>query len=211
MGETMSSLWLNEHRSNLTSQNGEDGVLKAIFARLGSSTFPYEWCVEFGAWDGKYLSNTYALILQGWYAVLAESDPERCAELRTNMCSFPNVFVVEEGVADVDKTLSATRTPFDFDLLSIDIDGQDYEVWENMELYQPRVVVIEVNSSIPPEIKEHGKGRGASLFAMVELGKRKGYELALHTGNAIFVRRDEAQDLNIEPTNWEELMDRSWL
>ena len=207
----MSSLWLNKYRFNLTSQNGEDGVLKAIFARLGSSIFDSEWCVEFGAWDGKYLSNTYVLILQGWNAVLAESDPERCAELRTNMCSFPNVRVVEEDVTDVDEMLSATQIPYDFDLLSIDIDGQDYEVWEKMILYQPRVVVIEVNSSIPPEITEHGKGRGASLSAMVELGKRKGYELALHTGNAIFVRRDFADNLNIEPTNWEELMDRSWL
>lgn len=212
----MSSIWLNEHRRNIHSQNGEDGVIEAILARIGSKN---KWCCEFGAWDGIYLSNTYNLIKQGWAAVLIESDQERFEQLQNNMSAYERVKTYCEKVENLDKLLAKARIPKKFDLLSIDIDGLDYNVWRDVKKYEPRVVIIEVNSSLPlhvvefpqePELRPEWK-RGATLSAMVALGKSKGYELAIHTGNAIFVQKEYAEALEIDTENWQELFDRSYM
>lgn len=119
----------------------------------------------------------------------------------------------------LDDILSRTPIPKDFDLLSIDVDNDDYLIWKGLERYRPSVVVIEVNSSYPPgvhKIPERGyagrdRKRGASIESAVALAKQKGYELALHTGNAIFVLREYSEKLSIDVENWQELFDRSWI
>jgi tetratricopeptide (TPR) repeat protein len=89
-------------------------------------------------------------------------------------------------------------------LLSIDIDGNDYFVWQALT-YRPRVVVIEYNASVPPELSraivydpkfkwDNTDYFGASLRALADLGNRKGYELVYCEragGNAFFVARSE--------------------
>ena len=66
---------LIQFEKNVTSQNGEDGVLSEIFRRLGEKK---KHCVEFGAWDGKFLSNTWSLWAEhGWKALLIEGCPEK--------------------------------------------------------------------------------------------------------------------------------------
>src|ERR1700736_6997956 len=67
--------WLLDHRSNVTSQIGQDGILARIFDLIG---FGQKLCVEFGAWDGKFLSNTWNLIAnENWGGVLIEGDPAK--------------------------------------------------------------------------------------------------------------------------------------
>ena len=62
------SRWLNEFAGNVTSQNGEDGLIAKALSLLPDLTL---WCVEFGAWDGKHLSNTYDLVdSKGYHVVL---------------------------------------------------------------------------------------------------------------------------------------------
>ena len=61
-------------RKNIYSQNGEDGVISSILAQIGTNSPENCWCVEFGAWDGKHLSNTFALVERGWNAVYIEGD-----------------------------------------------------------------------------------------------------------------------------------------
>ncbi len=212
----MSSLWLKEHRLDVTSQNGEDGVLEAILQQVEEKN---SYCCEFGAWDGKLYSNTYNLISQGWSGVLMEADPDRFRELKANMQGFPKVTTICTVVQeDLDSLLKNTKIPKDFDILSIDIDGADYHAWKTLEEYRPRIVIIEVNSSlfdvevVPPVPDGRlGMGIGTSINSMVALGKQKGYELALHTGNAIFVTKELAAELSIDTENWRELFDRSWL
>ena len=71
--------WLLDHAANVHSQAGEDGVLAKVLEIIGAST---KWCVEFGAWDGKYLSNTYNLIeSQGFSAVMIEGSEKRHGDL----------------------------------------------------------------------------------------------------------------------------------
>jgi hypothetical protein len=56
---------LHNYKENKYSQNGEDGIINEIFLRLGQVNFNDFWVVEFGAWDGKHLSNTFNLIEKG--------------------------------------------------------------------------------------------------------------------------------------------------
>jgi hypothetical protein len=215
----MSTKYLNDFRTNITSEYGEDGVLAEIFNRIGTKN---KWFCDLGAWDGIHASNTYNLTHSGWQGVLIESDQERCAKITTGI---PICAVVEpNGPNTLDSILSKTPIPKDFDLLSIDTDDKDALIWASLEHYSPQVVVIEVNSSFAPgQVQTMGsdvydrpysvldRKWTQTITSAVELGKHKGYELALHTGNAIFVRREHLAALGIDPDNWRELFNPGWL
>jgi hypothetical protein len=89
----------------------------------------------------------------------------------------------------------------DFDLLSIDIDSYDADVWESLENYFPKIVIIEFNSSVPPGIYwRHGPRTPGNTFSeTLRIGKEKGYTLVCHTGNLIFVKNELMHQLNSPP------------
>jgi hypothetical protein len=188
---------LLEHRRDVTSQNGEDGILEHIFTKIPKSESPY--CVEFGAWDGKHLSNCYNLIKNdGWSGLLIEANKQKFQQLQKNYEMLKNVkcvntFVEFEGPNSLDNIMERSGAPVDFDLLSIDIDGADYFIWESLTKFRPKVVVIEFNPSVPNDVifvqaKDMKVNQGSSLLALIFLGKQKGYELICCTScNAIFV------------------------
>jgi hypothetical protein len=188
--------WLLQYRKSITSQLGEDGIIEKIIELLPDLN---HWCVEFGAGDGKHLSNTYNLIANcGWSSVQLENNVEKYQQLsnrysdRSNVLCF-NHFVHYEGEHTLDRILQQTPIPFDFDLLSIDVDGLDYHLWESLTLYRPKVLIIEFNPTIPNQVefiqpKDLQCQQGSSLLALINLGKRKGYELICATDwNAFFV------------------------
>jgi hypothetical protein len=188
-----------EYRTNVTSQFGEDGILLHLFQRLGIRE---GWCVEFGAWDGKSCSNTYNLIINhGWHGILIEASGRRFAKLRENLKDRPNVILLNKTVGFttsdcLDAILQATPIPPDFDLLSIDIDGNDYHVWKKVANYRPKVVIIEFNQTIPNDVefvqaRDVNVNQGNSLLALQKLGLEKGYRLLCCTDiNAIFIYQD---------------------
>ena len=191
--------WLLEHTANVTSQNGEDGIIAKILDVIGT---PVGWCVEFGAWDGRHLSNTYNLIAnRGFYAVMIEGSAKRFRDLKQAFKDNPKVYPVNAFVgfteADgLDGILARTPIPEDFDVLSIDIDGNDYHVWNAVQRYRPRVVVIEYNPTIPTAVDfvqppDLSINQGGSITAMKRLGAQKGYELvAVTIHNCLFVRSE---------------------
>jgi hypothetical protein len=197
--DQLAPCWLLEHARNVYSQCGEDGIIEQILKRIPDCD---RWCVEFGAWDGRHMSNTCRLIEDCEYsAVLIEGDPDRAQVLQersaTNARLIPvNQFVGYSTNDNLDSILSKTAIPIDFDLLSIDIDGNDYHVWNATNRYQPKVVVIEFNPTIPTEVDfvqsaSPQTTQGCSLKALVRLGRQKGYELVSVTlCNAVFVRRE---------------------
>ena len=64
-----------QYSNNITSQFGEDGIIKEIFNRIGTK---YKICVELGAWDGKHFSNTWNLWFNNeWHAILIEADKNK--------------------------------------------------------------------------------------------------------------------------------------
>jgi len=88
--------------------------------------------------------------------------------------------------------LKQTEIPSDFDILSIDIDTFDLDIWESLINYQPKVVVIEINSGIMPGIlsRHNNLYDGNSFSSTLLVAAKKGYTLVCHTGNCIFVRND---------------------
>ena len=194
-----SSTWLLDHKRDEYSQTGEDGVIERILEELPERD---NWCVEFGAWDGLHLTNTRHLIeSKGFSAVLIEASEKRFKDLRSNYSHndqvYPiNGFVGFEAHDNLDQILSATPIPNNFDLLSIDIDGNDYHVWNAVSKYKPKVVVIEFNPTIPTHIlftqpEDPSDNQGSSLLSLVQVGRQKGYELVSVLPLNAFIVREE--------------------
>jgi hypothetical protein len=198
MSASPNSAWLLDYSHNVYSQAGEDGILEKVFEVIAMTN---RWCVEFGAWDGEYLSNTANLIQNhGFSAVLIEAHPERFEVLKkrfggNSAIHLFNEFVQPDSPSNLDSILSRTPIPKDFDLLSVDIDGNDYHIWKAVG-YEPRVVIIEFNPTIPDEVdfvqdKDPSVQQGASALAICRLGKEKGYEpVSLTVNNVILVKRE---------------------
>lgn len=209
---------LSKYARNVTSQFGEDGIIEEIFRRIGETD---RTCVEFGAWDGQHLSNTWQLWHdKGWGAVLIEGDRARYDALRESLATFPKVravhaFVSAGGDDSLGRILARCGFEGKFDLLSIDIDGDDYHVWDAFDAPRARVVVIEFNPTIPPHldlVQRPGAYFGASAGALVALARRKGYLLAACTSaNCIFVTDDEFAKLDTPPLDIEVAFPRSEL
>ncbi len=184
---------------NFYSQNGEDGIIRAILFELESSGLPSNsWCCEFGAWDGKHLSNTFNLIKNVKYnSVLIEPDPKKFHDLRNNLASFANQNLFNEFVGleknnNFEFFLHKAGAPKDFDLLSIDIDGMDYWVLDTMEEFRPKIICIEYNQSIPFDVsyiqeKSFLIKHGSSAKAISELGTRKGYTVVAITASNLIL------------------------
>jgi hypothetical protein len=192
---------LSSYSKNYYSQNGEDGILKYLLHRINRLE-SNNYYVEFGAWDGKHFSNTFALLKINPHskAIYIEGDILKFQELLVTKEKFPNIVAINKYVDykvgssnSLENILANIKDiPMDFDVLSIDIDSFDLEVWSSLDSFSPKIVVIEINSSYPPGpifMKSQG-GPGGSFTATFDLAKNKGYSLVCHTGNLIFLRSD---------------------
>ena len=181
---------LRAHAARVYSEGGEDGAIARLFERIGVGGRHF---VEFGAWDGVHLSNTANLRLHaGWRGLLMEGNPPR------TRAGVRSEFVTAENI---DALLRRYGVPEGFDLLSIDIDGNDYWVWKALRACRPRVVVIEYNIHFAPDdactiayrpdhVWDRSHYHGASLAALAALGREKGYALVYADAwspNAFFV------------------------
>ncbi len=205
---------LLEFRANVTSQCGEDGVIARIVDIIQLEN---RSCVEFGAWDGVKFSNCFNLVVNNaWSGLFIEANTSKYAELVSTYKGRPNVatanrFVDFEGPNRLDAILNDHGMPQTFGLLSIDIDGNDYYVWELLVEHEPEIVVIEFNPSIPNDVEfvqenSFAVNQGCSLLALVRLGKAKGYELAVCTDwNAFFVKRERIPALGVSDNSIDRL------
>lgn len=196
------ALNLGHFEQKFYSQNGEDGIIAEIFRRISSTDCFF---VEFGIEDGLENNTRYLLEKQGWSGVWLEGSPEKAAKASQTFADFPvrifNSFIDRDNINGL---FEAAQIPTEFDLLVIDLDGNDYWVWQALANYSPRVVVIEYNASYLPEVEwimpynpaHHWDSTnyfGASLKALAELGQQKGYRLVACDSqgvNAFFVRQD---------------------
>lgn len=172
----------NKYSKNYySSQNGEEGLLEECLKRIPTKT---KLCVEVGGNDGVWLSNTAWLIkFNGWSGKFVEADFDLWQKSCENWKAFANVksqcsFVNE---SNIDAFVSA-----DCEVLSIDTDGVDYKIFKAMT-HKPKIVIIEIDSSIHPYEDVFNRDGGAGYMPMVRLGIEKGYFLLCHTGNLIFI------------------------
>jgi hypothetical protein len=170
----------DKYAKNLFSQTGEDGVLEEVFSRIGITKGS---AVEFGAHDGKYCSNTRLLLENRWQVMLLEAEAGHAKALIDNTIAYPGARlyfgpITAQNVNDL--------LPAKCNLLSIDIDNDDYHVWKAYN-GTADVVVIEINSSKPPGVEMIPGTEGSSYTSMVKLGIEKGYFLLCHHGNCTFI------------------------
>lgn len=214
---------LQPQRHNVYSQNGEDGVCAQLLER--GILRPEGVCVELGAWDGVHLSNTFRLVREcGYHAYYIEGDAERFQALRATAAQHRNIrpihaFASADPASEraLEALLRRAGCPREIDVLSIDVDGEDYALFESLQELSPRVVIVEVNSAYPPGVElTHRPPRvqGSSFSAMLKLGRQKGYRFLCHTGNMFFLRADLVDEGLIDPRlelRPELAFDASWL
>jgi hypothetical protein len=197
------NLPLTKFEHSVFSQFGEDGVIKYLLNALSDLGVDLSYrCCEFGAWDGKHLSNTMNLIMnEKFHGVLIEADPSKFLDLLKNTTELSvlalNEFVQPEGNT-LQEIFKRNAIPYDLDILSIDIDGSDYQILESLDELRPKILVIEYNPSIPLDflyVNPIGLSRGSSALSLANLAKEKGYVLVHRTSvNLVFIKKEFLQN-----------------
>jgi hypothetical protein len=206
---------INRHEFSVYSQNGEDGILLFLFSIIGTSSRRF---IEFGIGDGRECNSANLLINFAWNGVLLDCMPQfvnsarkyydHMLRDRARDVTIVETMITAENVNDI---LTKYHPIPDVDLITIDVDGNDYWIWKNLEAFKPRVLVIEYAAVMGPHrsitvayspefsrFEKHPSGlyAGASLSALVKLAAEKGYTFVgcnVHGVNAFFVRSDLVQ------------------
>ena len=196
----------------LYSQSDEDGILAEIFRRIGA---PHRSFVEFGCETGLE-NNSRFLLEQGWRGLWIEGYPDYVtgvrgnfhAKLQSGQLRLQQSYVNRSNINPLIQEAGFTG---EVDFLSVDIDSNDYHVFEAIDVINPRVVCLEHNHEykqgehwVMPYDEDYrwnpASARadyGASLAAMAALAERKGYRLVgcgLCSANGFYVRADLVGD-----------------
>jgi len=209
------SFGLDDAGFKVFSQSDEDGRLLYIFSKIGMTN---RLCVEIACGNGKECNSANLIVNHGWHGLLVDGSEKNIAEAQAfyETCRatyvWPPVvkraFVTRENVNEL---IRSNGFEGEIDLLTVDIDGMDYWIWQAIVVVKPRVVVVEYvgwmgperSCTVPyqadfdafkyPTTNGAPDYAGASLMAMVKLARIKGYRLVgfnRHSFNAFFVRHD---------------------
>lgn len=201
------------------SQFEEDGLLLYIFSVLGMKNKSF---VEIGSDDGVNSNSANLYFNFGWHGLFIDGNPKSIKRGIKFFNKYPHPWFYKPVFKcarvkreNVNALISDAGLKGEIGLLSIDIDGNDYWVWDAITVVQPEVVIIETHNEfgmndivVPydPEYFYPGKHpvyHGASPVAMTKLAKRKGYRLVGANAlgfNFIFVKNGLADDLIPEVT-----------
>ena len=209
---------INKFGIKIYSQNNEDGIILYIFKHIGIKTKKF---VEIGVENGTECNTTNLLKNFNWKGIQIEGSKKlyndakiqlkKILKKKVNNLKLLNIFVTKKNINQILKKYSGKE----IDLLSIDIDGNDFWIWKTINCVKPRLVVIEYNSFFGPTLSytipynhkfiwNYEKKRsyyGASLKALEKLGRKKEYTLVGVDGNgvnAFFVRNDLAKNINLK-------------
>ncbi len=203
---------LQDHEFKVFSQWGEDGILQFLLRRVPISRKIF---IEFGVENYTESNTRFLLTNDNWSGLVIDGSQEHVDFIRNDSIYWRHnlkaccAFITRDNINDLFRQNGLSG---EIGLLSIDIDGNDYWVWEQIDAVQPAIIVAEYNSRFGPEravtvpydpnfVREKAHYScayyGASLAALVALGKRKGYAFVGSNSagnNAFFVRRDLRPD-----------------
>jgi len=193
---------LNKYEYQIYSDCGEDGIIEEIFNRIGTTN---KFFVEFGCNNGL-TGNTTALLIKKWNGVWIDSDSSFIKNSKNKFGFLSNLLIKESQltIENIESIFRQCNVPEEFDLISIDVDGNEYWLWDAIKNYNPRLVIIEYNCNFNSNIKwvmkynpnhvyDGSTYKGASLKSLELLGKKKDYYLVgcdLSGSNAFFIRQD---------------------
>ena len=213
------TLNINDFGIKIYSQNEEDGIILYLLKHIGIKTKKF---IEIGIQDGTECNTTNLLKNFSWSGTQIEGSQKFYLKAKYKLgkilgkkiknLNLLNIFVTRNNINKTIKKL----VPNNIDLLSIDIDGNDFWIWKSIKCIRPRLVIIEYNSFFGSKISATIKYKsnflwdienkksyyGASLKALEKLGKKKKYVLAgvdQNGVNAFFVRSDIAKKINLIP------------
>lgn len=198
---------IREAEFKVFSQWGEDGIIQWIISKVPSIEPIF---IEFGVEDYRESNTRFLLMNNNWKGLVIDGSAENVKRIKasswywrydlTALCAF----ITQENINEL---FRQNGFHGDIGILSIDIDGNDYWVWEAVEAVTPRVVICEYNSVFGAEKKVtipydenfvRSRGHhsnlyyGASLASLIALGQRKGYICIGSNSagnNAFFVHR----------------------
>lgn len=195
------------------SQTGEDGILLYVFALIGVTN---RRSIELCCGEGIQCNTANLIINHGWRGLLLDGDKQKLDKGRAfyrscrDTCIAPpklvDAWITRENINDIIRYHNFAGS---IDLLSLDMDGNDYWIWQALDVAEPRVVILEYQSGWGPEARVTQKyvedfhtssvvapqgvpHNGASLGAFVALANDKGYRLVgceRHCFNAVFIKR----------------------
>ncbi|MEW5859431.1 MAG: hypothetical protein AB1861_18920 [Cyanobacteriota bacterium] len=204
----------NEHTTiqhyefRVFSQWGEDGIIQFLLRHL---EVPRKIFVEFGVYNYTESNTRFLLVNNNWSGLVIDSSAENISYIKKDPIYWQHnlkavyAFVTKDNINNI---ISENGIEGEIGLLSIDIDGNDYWVWQAINTIQPAIVIIEYNFrfgktkavTVPyDENFERSNAHhstlyyGASLKAIYLLAQQKGYVFIgcnSAGNNAFFVRKD---------------------
>jgi len=206
--QTESARTLREAEFRVFSQWGEDGIIQFLCRRVPLENKIF---VEFGVQDYLEANTRFLVVKDNWSGLIIDGSDENIRRMRRSDLYWRHAiqaecaFITRENINDIIRSAGISG---DIGLLSVDIDGNDYWVWQALNVIEPRIVVAEYNArfgadravSVPYD-PQFVRGRahysmiyyGASLPALTQLAETKGYALVgcnSAGNNAFFVRKD---------------------
>jgi hypothetical protein len=198
------------------SQWGEDGIIDWLISRLPGINHSF---VEFGVQNYRESNTRFLLMSRNWRGLVIDGSEKNIADIRAQDIYWRHEISAKCAFIDrnnINELIAEAAFGDEVGLLSIDIDGNDYWVWQAIEVVSPAIVVCEYNAvlgdrlplTIPYEAdfyrtRAHHSNLyfGASIRALIQLGESKGYVFVGTTStgcNAFFVRRDLASNITSE-------------
>jgi len=183
---------LNRQEYRVFSQHREDGVIDYLLNLIDDDIGKF---VEFGFAPDQCNCLNLAMN-RGYSGLFIDGAKAKCddavevyQQLGLENVQIKNSFINKDNL---NVLISESGITGDIDVLSLDVDGNDYWFWQVIDCINPRIVVIEYNATFGPErpvsvpydesfirydVHESGFYHGCSLAAIEYLGKRKGYRL----------------------------------
>jgi hypothetical protein len=204
---------LREAEFKVFSQWGDDGIIQYLIEQVGVTNQTF---VEFGVQDYRESNTRFLLMNDNWRGMVIDGDPDFMALVKSEDLYWRHdltavaAFITKENINDLIRTAGFAGP---LGILSVDIDGNDYWVWEAIDVVDPEIVIVEYNSVFGPRRtvsvpydpafvrqKAHDSYLfwGCSLAALCLLAQRKGYAFVgcnSNGNNAYFVKASRAGNL----------------
>ena len=197
---------LHEVEFKVFSQFGDDGIIQYLVHRLAPLPDSF---VEFGVENYQESNTRFLLLNNNWRGLVLDSDRSASQSIQRDEIYWRHTLTAKHAWItrdNINELIRAAGFSGEIGLLSIDIDGNDYWIWEKLDIVSPVITIVEYNSVFGPDlavtipndekfVRHHahysGQFWGASLSALDLLAKRKGYSLIgcnRAGNNAYFIR-----------------------
>ncbi len=191
------------------SQVGDDGIIQYLIKNVDISSQTF---IEFGVENYREANTRFLLINDNWKGLIIDGSQKNIASVKNESIYYKydltaiSAFINRDNI---NKIISDSGWDGDLGILSIDIDGNDYWVWESINVVNPAIVIVEYNSifgykhaiTIPYQPDFMRKNAhysclyyGASLKALCLLAEKKGYVFVgsnSYGNNAYFIKKDK--------------------